>query len=146
MEPRCVLLYRVAQREEGLSPSAAGTPNAVGDVSPSPFETSVAGVRMRETSPVSAPARRDGGPLPTAGVPPRTSGRASQGSCGRGRRRALLLESATDPLPPRQTSGADLDDVLSDPVELDTNMADVDGDRPEKVSVNVVWLAVSGRV
>ena len=60
-----LLLYRVAHREEGLSPSAAGTPNAVGDVSPSPaFETSVAGVRMRETSPVSAPARRDGGPLP----------------------------------------------------------------------------------
>ena len=60
--------YRDAHREEGLSPSPTGTPNA----SPSsPFETSDAGVHMREcareTSPVSARVRCDGGFLPVDG-------------------------------------------------------------------------------
>ena len=60
--------YRDAHREEGLSPSPTGIPNA----SPSsPFEMSDAGVHMREcareTSPVSARVRCDGGFLPVDG-------------------------------------------------------------------------------
>ena len=84
----------------------------------------------RETSPVSARARCDAGFLPVDGDPPRTCGRGSQGS-GPGRSRPLLLESATEPLPPRQTSGAvegARPRVLSDPVEELTRMADVSGD------------------